>query len=76
DTDGCQWLARTISQWREAGHTICLATHDASRAEQLADATFELRSSQLHAMTMCRTSEPAARHAIADCGFSTRNRAA
>ncbi len=64
DAEGCRWLAKSMSELRTAGHTICFATHDATRADQLADATFELRSGRLQQLQMTRANVVAGRQAL------------
>lgn len=79
DAEGCRWLAQTMSELRSAGRTICFATHDPSKAGQLADAAFELRSGRLQRLEMSETSgtgEAATSKAEAGHGISTRNQAA
>jgi heme ABC exporter ATP-binding subunit CcmA len=81
DVGGCQWLARTMSQWRAAGHTICFATHDPTKADQLADAAFELRSGRMHRLPINQAreaveNEAATNAAAANQIISTRNQAA
>jgi ABC-type multidrug transport system ATPase subunit len=42
DVEGVQWLMETLQRERDAGRAICFATHDASKATELADEIWQL----------------------------------
>jgi ABC-type multidrug transport system ATPase subunit len=44
DSNGADWLMQSLRQLRDAGRTICFATHDAVSADRLANRIWRLRS--------------------------------
>jgi ABC-type multidrug transport system ATPase subunit len=50
DESGRQWLERQFQGWREAGQTVCFASHDAAQCHQLANRIIHLDAGQMVAI--------------------------
>ena len=47
DAAGTEWLASTLGQLRDLGHTICFSTHDPQMTLRLADRVLRLQSGRV-----------------------------
>ncbi len=54
DVDGRRWLAELFHEWRQAGRTICFATHDVRQGHTLADRIVWLDAGRVRAIEASR----------------------